>query len=246
MHGDRDENQARFAALREMLGLATAGVKVAVCVPFPYLAQAEEGLQGSAVLWGGQDVSAQPHGAFTGEVSAKMIADFGCRYAVVGHSERRAYHSERSDQIAMKVRRALEKAITPILCVGETLEERESGESQEIVAQQMRDVLSILTQGEARRLVIAYEPVWAIGTGKSASPCEAQEVHRYIRANLEQHDPELGSVPLLYGGSVKGANASELFREHDIDGALVGGASLDVSEFTQIVSAASKAALLAS
>ena len=205
--------------------------EMAVCVPAPYLAQAQSALAGSAVAWGAQDVSEHAAGAYTGDVSATMIAEFGCRYAIVGHSERRRLHAETDEIVAAKARAALAAGLTPIACVGETLDERERGETQAVVARQVDALLAILAGGAAR-IVVAYEPVWAIGTGRTATPEQAQEVHGALRARLAPAGA--GGVAVLYGGSVKGSNAAALFAMPDIDGALVGGASLDADEFLMI------------
>jgi triosephosphate isomerase (TIM) len=236
--GNWKENGSLAANARLLAALVAApdpGCAMAVCVPFPYLVQAQAALQGSAVAWGAQDVSAQAGGAYTGEVSAAMLAEFGCRHALAGHSERRAQRGERDGDVADKAAAALAQALTPIVCVGETLAERERGATHEVVMRQLDAVLAKLG-GEARRIVVAYEPVWAIGTGKSATPAQAQEVHALLRARLE--GAQAGDVPLLYGGSVKAANAAALFAQRDVDGALVGGASLDAEEFLAIARAA--------
>ncbi|CAB4048654.1 Triosephosphate isomerase [Paraburkholderia phenoliruptrix] len=242
MHGNTLENQARFDALRGHVRRYTETVKIAVCVPFPYLPQAERGLHQSGISWGTQDVSPHAHGAYTGEVSADMAREFGARYVIVGHSERRAYHSESATEIAMKARRALESGLTPIVCVGESLEERELDRTNDVVASQLNTVLDSLSVYERLQLVFAYEPVWAIGTGRTASPAQAQDVHAHIRTLLVSRDRELVNLSILYGGSVKAGNAENLFAETDIDGALVGGASLDPVEFTGICAAAHQAA----
>jgi triosephosphate isomerase (TIM) len=210
------------------------GRGVAVCVPHPYLGQAQAALAGSDVAWGAQDVSEHASGAYTGEVSAGMLADFGTRYVIVGHSERRHGRGETDAMVAAKAAVALAHGITPIACVGETLDERERGATQDVVARQLDAVLGRVA-GDAARLVVAYEPVWAIGTGRTASPAQAQEVHAAVRARLSRAGA--GNVPLLYGGSVKAANAEALFREPDIDGGLIGGASLDADEFLTIAGA---------
>jgi triosephosphate isomerase len=207
---------------------------MAVCVPAPYLAQAQALLAGSDVAWGAQDVSEHASGAYTGEVSAAMVAEFGCRYAIVGHSERRQYHGESDAVVGGKARAALNAGLTPIACVGETLAERERGDTEAIVARQMDALIAALGQDVARA-VVAYEPVWAIGTGRTASTSQAQEVHAGLRARLARAGA--GEVSLLYGGSVKAGNAAALFAMPDIDGALVGGASLDADEFLTIARA---------
>ena len=204
---------------------------LAVCVPAPYLAQAQARLQGSAVAWGAQDVSEHRSGAYTGDVSAAMLVDFGCRYAIVGHSERRQGHGETDARVALKARAALTAGLTPIACVGETLAERERGDTMGIVGRQIAALVDALGSDTAR-IVVAYEPIWAIGTGRTAEPADAQAVHAALRAQLQTAGA--GAVSVLYGGSVKGSNASALLEMPDIDGALVGGASLDADEFLAI------------
>jgi triosephosphate isomerase (TIM) len=204
---------------------------LAVCVPAPYLAQAQARLQGSAVAWGAQDVSEHRSGAYTGDVSAAMLVDFGCRYAIVGHSERRQGHGETDTRVASKARAALAAGLTPIACVGETLAERERGDTAAIVGRQVAALIDALGIDTAR-IVVAYEPIWAIGTGRTAEPADAQAVHAALRAQLQAAGA--GEVSVLYGGSVKGSNAAALLGMPDIDGALVGGASLDADEFLAI------------
>ena len=222
----------------EGAGELPADVRVGVCVPTPYLAQAQSLLEGSRVMWGVQDVSAFTQGAYTGEVSAQMVTDFAATFAIVGHSERRAYHRESAELVAVKTQRALEAGLTPIVCVGETLEEREAGATEQVVGAQLDEVLAKLSVQEAARIVVAYEPVWAIGTGKSATAGQAQAVHAFLRGRLAAKGAEVASVPLLYGGSVKPDNAEELFRQQDIDGGLIGGASLKDQDFLAICKAA--------
>lgn len=204
---------------------------LAVCVPTPYLAQAQSALTGSMVAWGAQDVSEHADGAYTGDVSATMVAEFGCRYALVGHSERRRLHGESDALVAAKARAALVAGLTPIACVGETLEQRERGETEAVVARQVDAVIAAV-EPETARIVVAYEPVWAIGTGRTASPAQAQAVHAVLRARLASAHAK--DVCILYGGSVKASNAAALFAMPDVDGALVGGASLDADEFLLI------------
>ena len=204
---------------------------LAVCVPAPYLAQTQAALAGSSVLWGAQDVSEYASGAYTGDVAAMMVAEFGCRYAIVGHSERRQWHRETDAAVAAKAHAALAAGLTPIACVGETLAERERDETGAVVARQLAAVADALG-GQMARIVVAYEPVWAIGTGRTAAPGEAQAVHAALRAQLAEMDA--AEVSILYGGSVKAANAATLLAMPDIDGALVGGASLDADEFLAI------------
>jgi triosephosphate isomerase len=205
--------------------------ELTVCVPAPYLAQARQELAASAVSWGAQDVSEHAAGAYTGEVSAAMVAEFGCRHAIVGHSERRQLHGESDEVVGAKARAALDARLMPIACVGETLGERERGETDAVVARQLGALVDALGSDVAR-IVVAYEPVWAIGTGRTATPQQAQTVHEALRARLAKAGA--GHVRILYGGSVKAANAAALFAMPDIDGALVGGASLDADEFLTI------------
>ena len=204
---------------------------LAVCVPAPYLGQVQAALSGAPVLWGAQDVSEHASGAYTGEISAAMLREFGCRYVIVGHSERRQLHGETDQVVGAKARAALAADLTPITCVGETLAQREGGETEQVVARQLAALIDALGAGVAR-IVVAYEPVWAIGTGRTASPDQAQAVHALIRARLSQ--AHAADVTVLYGGSVKAANAAALFAMPDIDGALVGAASLDADEFLAI------------
>jgi triosephosphate isomerase len=207
---------------------------IAVCVPFPYLAQARDALAASAVGWGAQDVSPNAPGAYTGDVAAAMLVDFACRYVIVGHSERRQGHGESDALVAQKARAALAAGLTPIVCVGETLEEREAGRTEAVVLRQLGAVVEALG-ADIARTVVAYEPVWAIGTGRTATPEMAQAVHARLRARLAEAGA--ADVTLLYGGSVKAANAKALFAMQDIDGGLVGGASLDADEFLGIARA---------
>jgi triosephosphate isomerase len=218
----------RLAAVDDVPG------RLAVCVPYPYLAQAQALLAQSAIAWGAQDVSEHAKGAYTGDVAASMLADFACRYAIVGHSERRQGHGESDALVGRKAAAALAAGITPIACVGETLAEREGGDTEAVVLRQLDAVLAALGDG-ARRAVYAYEPVWAIGTGRTATPEMAQAVHAQLRARLR--DAGAQDAPVLYGGSVKAANAGALFAMPDIDGGLVGGASLDADEFLGIARA---------
>jgi triosephosphate isomerase (TIM) len=210
------------------------GRDLAVCVPYPYLPQAQGALAGTPIAWGAQDVSEHDAGAYTGEVSARMLADFGSRFAIVGHSERRQFFGDTDAIVAAKAGSALAAGITPIACVGETLAEREGRVTEAVVLRQLDAVLAAVGSG-ATRLVIAYEPVWAIGTGRTASPAEAQAVHATLRARLAKAGAV--DVPLLYGGSVKADNAAALFAMADIDGGLIGGASLKAAEFLAIATA---------
>lgn len=211
---------------------------VAVCPPFPYLAQAQALLAGSAVKLGSQDVSDQESGAFTGEVSASMLGEFGCHYAIVGHSERRSLFGEDDDFTARKFTAAQKAGLVPILCVGETLEEREQDITEDVVARQLDAVLNLSGAASLTNAVIAYEPVWAIGTGMTATPEQAQAVHEFIRGRIAAQDPAVADkVQILYGGSVKADNAKELFGKADIDGGLIGGASLKAEDFLGICTA---------
>jgi triosephosphate isomerase (TIM) len=238
MHGRLAENATLLQTVAQGAGELPADVRVGVCVPSPYLAQTQSLLEGSKVVWGVQDVSAFTHGAYTGEVAAQMAVDFGATLAIVGHSERRAYHRESAEMVAVKTQRALEAGLTPIVCVGETLEEREAGSTEQVVGAQLDEVLAKLSVEDAARIVVAYEPVWAIGTGKSATSDQAQAVHAFLRSRLAAKGAAVADVPVLYGGSVKPENAEELFREPDIDGGLIGGASLKDQDFLAICKAA--------
>ncbi len=231
MHGNLADNAKLLAGLRAGAASAAAGTQLAVCVPFPYLAQTGEALRGCAVAWGAQDISAQAQGAFTGEVSGAMLKDFTCRYALVGHSERRSLHGESDQLVADKAKAALASGLTPVVCVGESLAERDANQVFAVIQRQLAPVLALGTAA-VNKMVVAYEPVWAIGTGRTASPEQAQEVHAAIRAGLQAIGA--GQVQILYGGSVKAANAASLFAMSDIDGALVGGASLVAEDFLAI------------
>lgn len=221
--------------------LPAGGVETLVCPPFVYLADAAARLSGSPVLLGGQDLAVESSGAFTGEVSADMLKDVGCSHVIVGHSERRTLYGESDEVVAAKVAAALRGGLTPIVCVGETLAEREAGRTAEVVARQVEAVLEHVGAGGMAKSVIAYEPVWAIGTGRTATPEQAQEVHAHIRGIARLHDATIAKgLRILYGGSVKGANAAELFACPDIDGGLIGGASLKADEFLAICRAATE------
>jgi triosephosphate isomerase len=214
-------------------------VGCAVCVPYPYLTQTQQALAGSAVTWGAQDVSEYGAGAYTGAITAQMLVDFSCHYAIVGHSERRSLFGETDAKVAAKFQAVLATGITPILCVGETLAEREAGVTEAIVGRQLAVVIAAAGIEALKRAVVAYEPVWAIGTGKTATPEQAQAVHAFIRATVAQQDAMTAAgLQILYGGSVKAANAAQLFAMSDIDGGLIGGASLDAEEFIAICCAA--------
>jgi triosephosphate isomerase len=213
--------------------------EVAVCPPFPYLYLMQELLGGSSIRWGAQDVSRETDGAFTGQVSARMLTDFGCTYAIIGHSERRMFNAETDDIIAKKFEQALACGVTPILCVGETLEERETGKTEEVVARHLDAVLEGMGADALARGVVAYEPVWAIGTGVTATPAQAQDVHAFLRQRIAAKNAEIAAgVRILYGGSMKPGNAMELIGQTDIDGGLIGGAALKASDFLAICAAA--------
>jgi triosephosphate isomerase len=235
MNGGLRQNDALLADLRAGW-TAPPARQLAVCVPFPYLWQAQAALSGSSIAWGAQNVSEHAAGAFTGEVSAAMAAEFGCRYAIVGHSERRTLYGESDALVAAKAAAALRAGLTPIVCVGETLEEREAGATETVVLRQL-DAVSSRLGDDMGAVVIAYEPVWAIGTGRTASAAQAQAVHQVLRRRLAAVDAAAADVALLYGGSVKADNAKTLFAAADIDGALVGGASLKADEFLAIAHA---------
>ena len=239
MNGDAASNAALVAAVIPACSEASADCGVAVCVPFPYLAQVAGLLDGSAVALGSQDVSEYERGAYTGEVSGSMLVDLGCRYAIVGHSERRTWFGDTDERVALKAQRAIGFGLTPIVCVGETLQEREQGRAEEIVASQLDAVLEKIGPEGIAASVLAYEPVWAIGTGKTATPEEAQAMHAAIRAHVAKRDATVAAgVVILYGGSVKASNAASLFGRNDIDGGLIGGASLVADDFLGIVHAA--------
>jgi triosephosphate isomerase len=227
MHGSRASNEALLGALLREIPAET-GVECAVCVPFPYLEQVSGLLRGSAIGWGAQNVSEHAQGAYTGEVSAAMLREFGCRYVLVGHSERRQLYGETDAQVAAKFAAARGAGLKPILCVGETLPEREAGRTEQVVARQLDEVLKRTSFEDA---VLAYEPVWAIGTGRTATPQQAQEVHAFLRARLS------ASSRIIYGGSVKAQNAAAIFGMPDVDGGLIGGASLIAADFIGIVKA---------
>ena len=211
------------------------GVDMAVFPPFPYLAQAQSMLAGSSIAWGAQNLNPVEQGAHTGEVAAGMLLDFGCRYVLTGHSERRTIYGESDEDVADRFEAALAAGLEPVLCVGETLEERESGQTEAVVERQLDAVLNRCGMAGFERAVVAYEPVWAIGTGRTASPEQAQAVHAFIRDKfVSQYDIIAGQLRILYGGSVNGSNAADLFAREDIDGGLVGGASLKVEDFLAI------------
>jgi triosephosphate isomerase len=238
MHGSLAENAALLTGLKAGLdGFSDAGV--AVCAPFPYLAQLQSNLAGTEIAWGAQNMSEHSKGAYTGEVAAGMLLDFGCTYVILGHSERRALYGESDELVARKYLAAQAAGLVPILCVGETLAEREAGSTEQVVARQLDAVIKAAGVSSFANAVIAYEPVWAIGTGKTATPGQAQEVHAFIRGKIATLDRQIADGVLIqYGGSVKAANAAELFAQPDIDGGLIGGASLVADDFVAICKAA--------
>jgi len=240
MHGSRDSVDALLGELVSNCdGLHS---NVVVCPSYLHVPQAVALCRGSALTVGAQDCSHMAAGAYTGEVAADMLAELGCEWVILGHSERRQYHAESDDLVAAKFAAAVKAGLRPIVCVGETLEQRENSEAQRVVSSQLLGALQ--TQSDLSQVVVAYEPVWAIGTGLTASPAQAQEMHHFIRQQLTQISADLGaSTQILYGGSVKPGNAQELFAENDIDGALVGGAALVAKDFQAIVAAASATGL---
>ncbi|MDH5181814.1 MAG: triose-phosphate isomerase [Gammaproteobacteria bacterium] len=238
MNGSRDSIKTLLDGIKAGMGDVKAA-EVAVCAPYIYLPDVADQLKGTAVAWGGQNLSTEEKGAFTGEISASMLLDFSCKYVIVGHSERRTLYGEDDALVAKKFAVAHKAGLTPILCIGETLEEREKGITEEVCARQLKaviDEVGIKTLGEG---VIAYEPVWAIGTGKTASPEQAQDVHAFIRGMLAEHDQGVADgLRIQYGGSMNAGNAKELLAMADIDGGLIGGASLKAEDFLAICTAA--------
>lgn len=228
MHGNRDSNRLLLDAILAGLG-GVEGVEGAVCVPYPYLGEVAAHLAGKPLAWGAQNLSEHAQGAYTGEVSASMLREFGCRYVIVGHSERRQIYGETDAAAAAKFAAVLAQGMAPILCVGETLAERDAGRTEEVVGRQLEAVLKVQPFGAA---VLAYEPVWAIGTGRNASPEQAQAVHAFLREMVS------GETRILYGGSVKPQNAAAIFAMPDVDGGLIGGASLAAVDFLAILQAA--------
>lgn len=240
MNGSRDSINTLLSGITAGLAAnAAQQADTAVCAPAPYLAQCQQTLTGTPVAWGSQDVSAYAAGAYTGEVAASMLVDFGCRYAIVGHSERRAYHGESNELVAQKALAAVNAGLTPVVCVGETLEQREAGQTNVIVCAQLQAVMDVLDTASLAKIVLAYEPVWAIGTGKTATPAMAQEVHAELRKQLAGRSTEVAQgMQILYGGSMKPDNAKELMAQPDIDGGLIGGAALKSADFLGIIYAA--------
>ena len=237
MNGGLAANEVLVQAI--VAGLPAQSCDVAVCPPALYVPQVQQLLAGQVgVALGAQDVSAHESGAYTGDVSAAMLKEFGVRYAIVGHSERRQYQGERDELVAIKAERLLNAGITPIVCVGETLAEREAGQTEVVVKRQLAAVTHLIGKCVSE-IVVAYEPVWAIGTGKTASPEQAQQVHAVLRAQLAAAVADAGKVRILYGGSMNAANASELLAQPDIDGGLIGGAALKAPDFLTIIAAGS-------
>jgi triosephosphate isomerase len=238
MHGSRAENAELIEGL--LLGLpAQPAADIAVCPPFVYLWEIARLLKASSIALGAQSVCAEAAGAFTGEVSAAMLKDVGCAYVIVGHSERRSIYKEDDALVARKFLAAQSQGMTPILCVGETLEERERGQTTQVVARQLGAVLDLARVQSLKKAVVAYEPVWAIGTGKNATAEQAQQVHAHIRSEVAAQDAKIAAeLRVLYGGSVKAGNAREIFAMPDVDGGLIGGASLKADEFLKICAAA--------
>ncbi|MFN6407455.1 MAG: triose-phosphate isomerase [Limnohabitans sp.] len=237
MHGDLSANAALVAEL--LAATAQRKCRTALCVPSVYLAQMQTLLSGSSIGLGAQDVSAHASGAYTGEVSAEMLRDFAVRYCIVGHSERRQYHAETDAVVASKAQRALAAGITPIVCVGESLQEREAGQTEAVVKRQLAAVIQ--ANGHCiSEIVVAYEPVWAIGTGLTASPQQAQQVHAVLRTQLQAATAYADRVAILYGGSMNAANAQDLLAQPDVDGGLIGGASLKAVDFLPMLRAASR------
>ncbi|MPM23157.1 Triosephosphate isomerase [bioreactor metagenome] len=236
MNGSLAANAALLSALRDGVG-ARARCDIAVAVPAPYLAQVQQLVAGSPIAVAAQDVSAHESGAYTGEMSVGMLKEFGTRYVLVGHSERRQYHGETDAVVGAKAQRALAAGITPIVCVGETLAEREEGKTEFVVKRQLAAAIQAVGHCVSE-IIVAYEPVWAIGTGKTATPEQAQQVHAVLRAQLTAATQRAADIKLLYGGSMNAANVAELLAQPDIDGGLVGGASLKAADFLQIISAA--------
>jgi triosephosphate isomerase (TIM) len=238
MHGNLKENGTLLEALISNMPKPGNNTRYAVCVPFPYLASVQVALRNTYINWGAQNISQYDKGAYTGEVSADMLIDFGCTYVVVGHSERRMLFGETSQIVAEKYAAAQRAGLIPILCVGETLEQRDSDITEQIIDEQLKAVIALTGVESLTKAVIAYEPVWAIGTGKTATPLQAQDIHQFIRKGIASQNQEIAEcLPILYGGSVKSNNAAELFEMPDIDGGLIGGASLIAEDFVAICSA---------
>jgi triosephosphate isomerase len=240
MHGSRAENKALVEALTAA-GTIDERAECLVCPPYVYLTEVARLLAGSSILLGAQDVSAEGQGAYTGEVSAPMLLDVGCTHVLVGHSERRALNGENDAVVARKFAAALSRGLTPILCVGEQLDQREAGRTDAVLARQLDAIFAVSGASTFARAIVAYEPVWAIGTGRTATPQQAQDAHAFIRGRVAAHDASIAAgLRILYGGSCKAGNAAELFGMPDVDGGLIGGASLKAEEFLAIWSAAAE------
>jgi len=238
MNGSRSSNKALLEGIKAGIG-EVKSAEVAVCAPYVYLADVEQELAGTPIVWGAQNLSTEEKGAFTGEIAASMLLDFKCKYVIVGHSERRSLYGEDDDIVTKKFAMAHSAGLKPILCVGETLEEREQGITEEVIARQINAVMNTLGASVLGEGVIAYEPVWAIGTGITATPQQAQDLHAFIRKLIAHQDPGVAElICILYGGSMNAANAAELLAMHDIDGGLIGGASLKSEDFLTICRAA--------
>lgn len=234
MHGSLHSIKDLLVALKAGIATVTRA-EVAVCAPAIFIPEVRALLQGTAIAWGGQDLSVHEIGAYTGEISAAMLQEFGCRYVIIGHSERRAYHKESNTLIADKLTAACRLGLLPIVCIGETLEQRERGVTEAVLVEQLDAILKARTMDVLTSMVIAYEPVWAIGTGRNATPEQAQQVHAFIRAHVAKYNETVAdSLRIIYGGSLKSSNAKELLRQPDIDGGLVGGASLQAADFLAI------------
>lgn len=235
MHGNLQENDALLSALVTGISVPGNDASYAVCVPYPYLASVQSKLHGTNIKWGAQNVNQHEKGAYTGEVSASMLNDFNCTYAIVGHSERRMLYGESNQEVAEKYVATQKAGMVPILCVGETLEQRDSDTTEQVIDGQLKAVITLAGVNSLANAVIAYEPVWAIGTGKTATPQQAQDIHRFIRQGVAAQNAEVAAnLTILYGGSVKANNAAELFAMSDIDGGLIGGASLIADDFIAI------------
>jgi triosephosphate isomerase len=240
MNGSRESIAILLDGIKAGMGDITTA-EVAVCAPSIYMGDVQARLEGSDVTWGGQDVSVHDSGAYTGETAASMLQDFGCKYAIIGHSERRTYHAESDALVAEKFEQAINNGLVPLFCIGETLEEREQGITEDVVARQIDAVLDRVGAEGMAKGVIAYEPVWAIGTGMTASPQQAQDVHAFIRGRVAAADAAVAEkVQILYGGSMNAGNAAELLSQPDIDGGLIGGASLKADDFLTIARAANQ------
>lgn len=239
LHGSRAKARALLDAI--VAGAPPAGVELLVMPPIPYVGELVAAYHDRGLGFGAQDLDVNYEGAYTGEVSGEMLYDVGCRYVIVGHSERRQHHAESNDRVAAKFLAARRGGLVPVLCVGETLHQREAGQTEWAIQRQLEAVLDLAGIGAFDGAILAYEPVWAIGTGRTATPAQAQEVHAFLRGELAARDARIASsLPILYGGSVKPANAAELFAQPDVDGGLIGGASLVAEDFLAIAKAAAR------